>query len=76
MGMGEREENIVGSLLNPLCIHRMGSAVALETGKVGIGAGIVLSAEDIPGHMSCLCLGRGDLHFFAGLNTRNLWSSI
>lgn len=37
----ERDENAVGSLLPPLCIHRLGSAVALETGKVEFDAGRV-----------------------------------
>lgn len=32
-------ENAVGSLLPPLCIRRLGSAVALETGKVVVDAG-------------------------------------
>lgn len=38
MGITDRREN-VGPLLPPLCIHCLGSAVALETGKTRFGAG-------------------------------------
>lgn len=39
MGNYRHSENAVGSLLPPLCIHCLGSAVALETGKVAVDAG-------------------------------------